>query len=144
MNARSTTTQPVPLARRMVVLLTCLSLGMHWAVLQGVAWTGMFLANLNQGTVTEAVEKTFDGEHPCPLCLAVKEGQKQEKDDSKPLAAKSVKKFEAVLVAETRLVVPSGLKMNFGEFPTQKFQCIHETAEPPPKMVPSIRIALSC
>ena len=106
MNARSTTTQPVPLARRMVVLLTCLSLGMHWAVLQGVAWTGMFLANLNQGTVTEAVEKTFDGEHPCPLCLAVKEGQKKEKDDSKPLAAKSVKKFEAVLVAETRLIAP--------------------------------------
>jgi hypothetical protein len=93
-------------AQRTVVLLTCLSLGMHWAVLQGVAWTGMFLANLNQGTVTEAVEKTFDGEHPCPLCLAVKEGQKKEKDDSKPLAAKSVKKFEAVLVAETRLVAP--------------------------------------
>ena len=95
------------LARRVLVLLLCLSLGMHWAVLQGVAWTGMFLANLNQGTVTEAVEKTFDGEHPCPLCLAVKEGQNQEKDDSKPLAAKSVKKFEAVLVAETRLVAPS-------------------------------------
>lgn len=93
-------------AQRAVVVLACLTLGMHWTVLQGVAWTGMFLANLNQGTVTEAVEKTFDGEHPCPLCLAVKEGQKKEKDDSKPLAAKSVKKFEAVLVAETRLVAP--------------------------------------
>lgn len=90
----------------MVVVLTCLSLGMHWTVLQGVAWTGMFLANLNKGTVTEAVEKTFDGEHPCPLCLAVKEGQKKDNDDSKPLAAKSVKKFEAVLVTETRLVAP--------------------------------------
>lgn len=94
------------LAQRTVVLLTCLSLGMHWTVLQGVAWTGMFLANLNQGTVTEAVEKTFDGEHPCPMCLAIQEGQKKEKDDSKPLVAKSVKKFEAVLVAETRLVAP--------------------------------------
>jgi hypothetical protein len=94
-------------AQRTVVLLTCLSLGMHWTVLQGVAWTGMFISNLNQVSVVEAVEKTFDGEHPCPLCLAVKEGQKQEKDDSKPLAAKSVKKFEAVLVAETRLVAPS-------------------------------------
>ena len=89
-----------------MVLLVCLSLGMHWAVLQGVAWSGMFLSNLNQGSVTEAVEKTFDGEHPCLLCLAVKEGQKKEKDDSKPLTAKSVKKFEAVLVAEKRLVAP--------------------------------------
>lgn len=96
-----------------MVLLVCLSLGMHWALLQGVAWTGMFLANLNKGTVTEAVEKTFDGEHPCPLCLAVKEGQKKEKDDSKPLAAKSVKKFEAVLVAETRLVAPSAQIRSF-------------------------------
>ena len=93
-------------AQRVVVVLTCLSLGMHWTVLQGVAWTGMFLANLNEGTVTEAVEKTFDGEHPCPLCLAVKKGQKKEKDDSEPSTAKSVKKFEAVLVAETRLVAP--------------------------------------
>lgn len=101
------------IARRCVVLLVCLSLGMHWVLLQGVAWTGMFLSNLNQGSVTEAVEKTFDGGHPCPLCLAVKEGQKKEKDDSKPLAAKSVKKFEAVLVAVTRLVAPSAQIRSF-------------------------------
>ena len=66
----------------------------------------MFIANLNKVSVTEAVEKTFDGEHPCPMCLAIKEGQKKEKDDSKPLTVKSVKKFEAVLVVETRLVAP--------------------------------------
>ncbi|MFM7606103.1 MAG: hypothetical protein ACKO8Z_13025 [Prosthecobacter sp.] len=101
------------IARRCVVLLVCLSLGMHWAVLQGVAWSGMFLSNLNQGSVTEAVGKTFDGEHPCPLCLAVKEGQKKEKDDSKPLTAKSVKKFEAVLVAEKRLVAPAAQIRSF-------------------------------
>lgn len=89
------------------MLLVCLSLGMHWALLQGVAWTGMFLANLNKVSVTEAVEKTFDGEHPCPLCLAVQEGQKKEKDDTKPLTVKSVKKFEAVLVTKTKLVAPS-------------------------------------
>jgi hypothetical protein len=97
----------IRIARRCVVLLVCLSLGMHWALLQGVAWTGMFLSNLNKVSVTEAVEKTFDGEHPCPLCLAVQEGQKKEKDDSKPLTVKSVKKFEAVLVTKTKLVAPS-------------------------------------
>ena len=134
MNARSTTTQPVPLARRMVVLLTCLSLGMHWAVLQGVAWTGMFLANLNQGTVTEAVEKTFDGEHPCRLCLTVKEGQKQDKDDSKPLAAKSVKKFEAVLVAETRLVAPPAQIRSF-PWLVSRFEGRSERPSMPPPRV---------
>ena len=118
----------------MVVLLTCLSLGMHWAVLQGVAWTGMFLANLNQGTVTEAVEKTFDGEHPCPLCLAVKEGQKKEKDDSKPLAAKSVKKFEAVLVAETRLIAPPAQIRSF-PWLVSRFEGRSERPSMPPPRV---------
>jgi len=122
------------LARRVLVLLLCLSLGMHWAVLQGVAWTGMFLANLNQGTVTEAVEKTFDGEHPCPLCLAVKEGQKQEKDDSKPLTAKSVKKFEAVLVAETRLVAPPAQIRSF-PWLVSRFEGRSERPSMPPPRV---------
>jgi hypothetical protein len=118
----------------MVVLLTCLSLGMHWAVLQGVAWTGMFLANLNQGTVTEAVEKTFDGEHPCRLCLTVKEGQKQDKDDSKPLAAKSLKKFEAVLVAETRLVAPPAQIRSF-PWLVSRFEGRSERPSMPPPRV---------
>lgn len=121
-------------AQRTVVLLTCLSLGMHWAVLQGVAWTGMFLANLNEGTVTQAVEKTFDGEHPCPLCLAVKEGQKQEKDDSKPFAAKSVKKFEAVIVAETRLVSPSAEIRSFPRL-VSRFEGRSERPSMPPPRV---------
>jgi hypothetical protein len=95
------------------VLLVCLALGMHWSVPQGVAWTGMLISNLAESSVVEAVEKTFDGEHPCPLCLAVKEGQKQEKDDSAPAPAKSLKKFEAVLVAETRLVAPSAQIRSF-------------------------------
>ena len=118
----------------MVVLLTCLSLGMHWTVLQGVAWTGMFLANLNESTVTEAVEKTFDGEHPCPLCLAVKEGQKQEKDDSKPLAAKSVKKFEAVLVVETRLVVPPAEIRSFPRLVSRFDGRSERPSMPPPRV----------
>jgi hypothetical protein len=122
------------LARRVLVLLLCLSLGMHWAVLQGVAWTGMFLANLNQGTVTEAVEKTFDGEHPCPLCLAVKEGQKKEKDDSKPLTAKSVKKFEAVLVTETRLIAPSAQIRSF-PWLVSRFEGRSERPSMPPPRV---------
>jgi hypothetical protein len=121
-------------AQRTVVLLTCLSLGMHWTVLQGVAWTGMFISNLNQVSVVEAVEKTFDGEHPCPLCLAVKEGQKKEKDDSKPLAAKSVKKFEAVLVAETRLVAPPAEIRSFPRL-VSRFEGRSERPSMPPPRV---------
>ncbi|MBL9131666.1 MAG: hypothetical protein JNG86_10730 [Verrucomicrobiaceae bacterium] len=97
---------PQRLLRRLVVLLVCFSLGMHWTLLQGIAWTGMLLSFASQGSVIEAVEKTFDGEHPCPLCLAVQEGQKQDKDDSAPNVAKSMKKWEAVLASQIRLVAP--------------------------------------
>ena len=122
------------IARRCVVLLVCFSLGMHWAVLQGVAWAGMFVANLDEGSVTEAVKKTFDGEHPCPLCLAIQEGQKKEKDDSKPLTVKSVKKFEAVLVAETRLVTPPAQIRSFPRLVSSFEEWSERPSMPPPRV----------
>jgi hypothetical protein len=32
--------------------------------------------------LTVALRKTFDGQHPCKLCKAVREGQKSERDHS--------------------------------------------------------------
>lgn len=67
--------------------------GGHWAVLQSVAWTTMFAANLSSGTFTEAVETTFDGQHPCSLCKKIAAGQKSEK---KTGFTAPLKKFEYV------------------------------------------------
>ena len=39
----------------------------------------MLADNLRTGSVTEAVSKTFDGDHPCPLCKQIAEGKKSEK-----------------------------------------------------------------
>jgi len=39
----------------------------------------MLADNLRTGSVTEAVSKTFDGEHPCPMCNAIKQGRADEK-----------------------------------------------------------------
>ena len=67
------------------VLLLVLSLGLHWAVLQTVAWAGMIVAYSRDSTVQQAVSKTFDGQHPCPLCKAIEQGREQEKQqDQKP------------------------------------------------------------
>jgi hypothetical protein len=55
-------------AQRGIVLLVCLSLGLHWAVIQGIAWTGMLVSFAKEGTMIEAVQKTFDGQHGCALC----------------------------------------------------------------------------
>lgn len=54
-------------------------LGLHWALLQTVAWTGMLISYSRNASLRTAVTQTFDGEHPCPLCKAVKKGRAEEK-----------------------------------------------------------------
>lgn len=66
----------------LVVLLTCV-VGGHWAILQGVAWASMLARFSQTMPLAQAVEYTFDGQHPCSLCHAVKEGKEAERKESK-------------------------------------------------------------
>jgi len=69
------------------VLLACLQLcGGPQGLMQCVAWTGMLVSYAQDGTVAEAIEKTFDGQHPCPLCLAIEKAA--EERDSTPAPAR--------------------------------------------------------
>lgn len=63
----------------MIAVALMFSVGMHWNLLQVVAWGGMIVKFAQQGSVTEAVEKTFDGEHPCSMCKAIEKGKAEEK-----------------------------------------------------------------
>jgi hypothetical protein len=47
-------------------------LGGDVAMLQIVAWTGMIVTRTAERGIAAAVESTFDGDEPCPLCKAVK------------------------------------------------------------------------
>jgi len=53
--------------------------GGQWALLQSAAWAGMLVSHLRTDGVPQAITKTFDGNHQCPLCKAVESGQKSEK-----------------------------------------------------------------
>jgi len=59
----------------LMVLSLCAALGLHWAALQSVAWVGMLINYSQSGSIGSAIEKTFDGRHPCPLCNAIRKGQ---------------------------------------------------------------------
>ncbi|MEI9894130.1 MAG: hypothetical protein WDN28_09645 [Chthoniobacter sp.] len=59
------------LARHGLVVALFISLGGHWAVLQSIAWTCMFVEYSQESSVKEAVVKTFDGNHPCELCKSL-------------------------------------------------------------------------
>ena len=72
-------------SKALIVVLLVFSLGVHWAALQTVAWAGMLIAYSRDAPLREAVSKTFDGEHPCPLCQLVAEGREEERrQDQKP------------------------------------------------------------
>jgi hypothetical protein len=67
------------LVKVVAVSILVFALGLHWALLQSVAWTGMLISYSRNASLRSAVTRTFDGEHPCPLCKAVKKGRAEEK-----------------------------------------------------------------
>ncbi len=84
--------------RRFGLLCAALALfgiaGGQYGVAQSVAWARMLRDYSRQtGSVTQAVARTFDGQHPCALCLqiaAAKIGEKQaEKKASEPSSKSS-------------------------------------------------------
>ena len=138
MSSRSNASLLPRIARLVIVGVVCLSLGLHWALLQGVAWAGMLVSFASEGSVMEAVQKTFDGQHGCALCKKVKEGSSSNRKQTQQ-AGQSMQKINAVLVEMTTLVAPAG--------DTFSFVPLHETlvhrAElpetPPPRRGGSLR-----
>ena len=63
----------------LLVVALVTTTGLHWAMLQSVAWTTMLADNLRTQSLAEAVTHTFDGRHPCCLCNAIAAGRKSEK-----------------------------------------------------------------
>jgi hypothetical protein len=70
------------LPKLLIVLALASSIGLHWAFLQVVAWTGMVVSYSQDRPVAEAVAETFDGQHPCKLCQQIaKEKQAEKKSE---------------------------------------------------------------
>jgi hypothetical protein len=67
------------LPKVLIALALASSIGLHWAFLQAVAWTGMVISFSQDGPVTEAVAKTFDGHHLCSLCKQIEKDKRTEK-----------------------------------------------------------------
>ena len=91
------------LARLVVFFAAVQILGGHWLALQSVAWIGM-IANYARGeALVVALEKTFDGAHPCGLCKVVKSGREQEQKEQDQ---KLIVKLDAVLATTLALRAP--------------------------------------
>jgi len=74
-----------------LVVALCFSVGLHWGVVQTAAWVGMVLTYSSGAGFVEAVERTFDGNHPCKICKVVEKGKKAQ---SETPGAPSMKKLD--------------------------------------------------
>src|SRR5580700_7839163 len=63
----------------LLILVLLAGTGAHWGALQSVAWTRMLADNLRTVSFTEAVARTFDGQHPCSICKIIASAKKSEK-----------------------------------------------------------------
>jgi hypothetical protein len=63
----------------LVIVALIATTGLHWAVLQSVAWTTMLANNWRAHSLSESVARTFDGKYPCSICKAIAVAQKSEK-----------------------------------------------------------------
>jgi len=76
--------------------------GGHWAVLQGVAWTGMVIDYSKSSTLGEALAKTFSGKAPCQMCRTIEEGR--QKETKLPATLKADQKIDKFLARSERAV----------------------------------------
>jgi hypothetical protein len=109
-----------------------LSAGGHLALLQGVAWATMIKDFSRSGSVTIAVQKTFDGKHPCAMCKKI--AAQRSHDEKTPATVKAEKKAE-VFIALGTAIVPLPIVRCFA-YPPHPFVNLPEHPSAPPVPVP--------
>ncbi|MFO1461475.1 MAG: hypothetical protein U1G08_18990 [Verrucomicrobiota bacterium] len=113
-----------------VVLLT-LSLGLHWALLQSVAWAGMVVRYSQEDSLSTALAKTFDGRHACKLCRIVQAGRSAEKA---PAVEVKLPKFEACAPVKVAMAV---VELPVTELPERPLPILRSRTDapllPPPR-----------
>jgi len=93
------------------------AVGGHWMILQTFAWSTMLVENLQTASLSKAVERTFDGEHPCKLCKRIAEDKQSEKQSEFPQLV--VKKLDfAADTCRFSFVAPSDFRLLGASSPT--------------------------
>lgn len=109
-----------------------LAAGGHLALLQGVAWVTMVHDFSRTGSLSQAVGKTFDGHHPCPLCKKI--AMARTSQEKAPVTMKVDKKAEVfITVLGSELPLPVSRSVAYGAAP---FVAMPERFFAPPVPVP--------
>ena len=122
----------VRFAKLVLVLSLSLSFGLHWVLLQSVGWTGMMIRYSENGSLTEALAKTFDGKHPCGICKIVKTGrQSGQQPESQLLKVK----IDFFVQTSRQFLFPSPVFATWQISLPANSQSPHSPPAPPPRIL---------
>ena len=99
--------------------------GGHWAILQTGAWVGMVIDYSKSAGLEAGIKKTFDGKHPCQLCLSIAKNKEKE---GKQTANASPAKLYLVYHAPRWALTPPAV---FGELEVSLYLLNGSTLKPP-------------
>ncbi|MCE9611300.1 MAG: hypothetical protein K8R23_13985 [Chthoniobacter sp.] len=119
------------LAHLAVIAALAVGSGAHFVVLQSVAWATMLVEYSHDASLVVAVEKTFDGQHPCALCLTVQDGEKQQKQQQ---ATQPVPDIKGILAPVLRVTAPAFVFTSHPRFEEAAEKLVHSPPVPPPRL----------
>ena len=105
------------------------SCGGQWYALQCVAWVKMLHDYSQMVPFAEAVDMTFSGKYPCPICKAIAEKKQSENEKICSLEKVEKKFFPPVAIALAR---PDAVSFRYADY-LSSFQT---RTEPPPTPPP--------
>jgi hypothetical protein len=118
------------IARGVVVLALCLSIGAHWVVLQSVAWGTMVVQYSQHIPLADAVAQTFDGNHPCNLCKDISAARHSEKkNDTQSVTAKP----DLICATRQIILLPRYVDFLFARLNMDASLLPHSPPTPPPR-----------
>jgi hypothetical protein len=67
------------------VVALLVQIGAHWAILQTIAWSNMWISYTQEMDAGEALIRTLDGKSPCSMCTQISQEKAEEQRDSPAL-----------------------------------------------------------
>ncbi len=72
----------VRLAYLALLIAVATAIDIHLPLMQVAAWTSMIVNYSEDRDLADAIEMTFDGDHPCPMCKAIEAERTRTNPDS--------------------------------------------------------------
>ncbi|MCB1233029.1 MAG: hypothetical protein KDN19_22480, partial [Verrucomicrobiae bacterium] len=92
--------------------------------------------SIEEGSVSEGLGKTFDGDHPCPLCHAVeKASQENDSPEAPPLNESSKLKVEICQATRVQLFSPHDTRLPAGQLDLHGTTRHYSPDGPPPEAI---------